>query len=163
MLTFTSHSIINLFFCFWNLPATFTFYQHLVAGVNFPPTQRNTTAHTYLSTHATNCNRLDHEAVKWRSPCVWPQLISCNVVFYVMPRSPRTLCSLQRLINTLNQTVSLWHPWACVCVSVWVCMCVPGFYFSQGVVYQGVRMSVLHNITQGLCISVCVMNANISH
>lgn len=25
-----------------------------------------------------------------------PMLISCNVVFYVMPRSPRTLCGLLR-------------------------------------------------------------------
>lgn len=57
-------------------------------------------------------------AVKRRSPCVWPQLISRNVVFYVMPRSPRTLCSSQQLINALNQTVSLWHPWACVCLCV---------------------------------------------
>lgn len=74
-----------------------------------------TPRHTlYRSTHATNCNRLENEVVKWRSPCVWPLLISCNVVFYVMPCSPRTLCSLLRLINTLNQTVPLWHPWACV-------------------------------------------------
>lgn len=64
----------------------------------------------YLPSHATNCNRLDHEAVKWRSPCVWPRLISSNVVFYVMPCSPRTLCSLQQLINTLNQDTLIMTP-----------------------------------------------------
>lgn len=66
--------------------------------------QRHPITHTYLSTHATNCYRLGHEGVKGRSPCLWPQLISCSVVFYVMPHSPRILCSLQRQINTPNHS-----------------------------------------------------------
>lgn len=75
----------------------------------------------YHSTQATNCNRLEDEVVKWRSPCVWPWLISYNVVFYVMPCSPRTLCSLQRVINTLNQTVIMAPMGICVSLSLSVC------------------------------------------
>lgn len=115
----------NLFFCLSSTCRSALRYLYMHTSI--VSTQRNPGTHTYLSTHATNCNRLDQEAVKWRSPCVWPQLISCNVVFYVMPHSPRTLCSLQPLINTLNQMVSIWHPWACLCIClcVWVCTCVP--------------------------------------
>lgn len=61
---------------------------------------------------------LDHEVVKWRSPCVWPRLISRNVVFLcdaMLSKDP--LCSFQRMIDTPDQTASLWNAQACVCVS----------------------------------------------
>lgn len=80
----------------------------------------------YHSTQATNCNRLEDEVVKWRSPCVWPWLISHNVVLYVMPCSPRTLCSLQRVINTLNQTVIMAPMGICVSLSL---VCHTGLLF----------------------------------
>lgn len=134
---------------------------------------RRSTENSSFSTDATNCNRLHHEAVKWRSPCVWPRLISYNVVFYVMPPSPRTFPSLQLPIDTLNQTVSLWHSWACVpacfvCVCVGLCVCA-GVLFSAGCSLWGVEMSILHNMSWGFCaFSVCVCallsytNANFS-
>lgn len=121
-------------------------------------TQGATPRHTlYRSTHATNCNRLENEVVKWRSPCVWPLLISCNVVFYVMPCSPRTLCSLLRLINTLNQTVPLWHPWACVRVRItqdlFLCTTQGVFFW----VYMWTfRMISSEGVQCLACVCVCV-------
>lgn len=105
----------------------------------------------YRSTHATNCNRLENEVVKWRSPCVWPRLISYNVVFYVMPCSPRTHCSLERVINTLNQTVSLQHPWACVCICVWVCA-MQGLFLCTILLFCVCLWAFLLNISWGLCV-----------
>lgn len=48
-----------------------------------------------------------------------PLLISCNVVFYVMPRSPRTLCGLLRADQYAKSDGPALRLFVCLRACVW--------------------------------------------